>query len=139
MDESVVYRRFRVAIVIVIAYTAAFALSDISWRWARENGEILSSLLSLSGLLIICWIPYTGLLRLLKRAHRFPRFQWVAFFLMISLPLFMLPAFKLSDGATGGWQYFLIPFSQLVLYGLLLLSSKILIAVDGRRSASHGT
>ncbi len=64
--EPVEYRRFRAGTMIVLSYTTAFALSDVSWSWAREHDAISSSLLSLLALLFVCGIPYTGLLRLLK-------------------------------------------------------------------------
>lgn len=138
MAEFFEYRRFRIGTIIALAYTAIFALSDVSWTWASENDAVFSSLLSLSALLFVCGIPYTGLLRLLKRSPTFPRFQCIAFCLMVALPLLLLPGFKISGVATAGWQYFLIPFWQLVLYGVLSLVFKILVAVDRRRSSRLG-
>jgi hypothetical protein len=134
MTDSVNNRKFRTGVIIVLAYTAVFFLSDVSWVYAHEQGKILRALLSLAAMLLISCIPYTGLLRLLNRSPKFPRFQWIAFCMVAALPLIMLPVFKMAGGATGGWQYFLIPVWQLILYGLLLLTFKIIVAVDQRRS-----
>jgi hypothetical protein len=97
---------------------------------------VLSTLMSLFVALFFSGIPYTGLRRLLKKSSSFPNFQLISFGLMVALPLVMLPACKMRCGGCEGWQYFLIPFLQLFLYGLLNVIFKILVAVEHRRSST---
>ena len=135
MTYTIDDRKFYFGIVIALVYTALFLMSDIQWSWIFEKSMVLSTLMSLFVALFFSGIPYTGLRRLLKKSSEFPHFQWIAFGLMVALPLLMLPAFKMHCGGCEGWQYFLIPFLQIFLYGLLNISFRILVAVDHHRSS----
>jgi hypothetical protein len=129
-------KKFFLGVTIALVYTGIFLISDVQWSFIFEKKMFLSTSMSLFVALFFAGIPYTGLRRLLKKSSKFPNFQWCAFVLMIALPLLMLPAFKVRCGGCEGWQYFLIPFLQIFLYGLLNISFKILTVIDNKRSST---
>jgi len=137
MNYTIDDRKFFLGIIIALVYTAIFLISDIRWSWVYEKSMFPSTLMSLFVAIIFSGIPYTGLRRLLNKSSRYPYFQWIAFGLMVALPLLLLPTFKMSGICCGGWQYFLIPFLQIIVYGLLNITFRIMATVDYRRSSEN--
>jgi hypothetical protein len=122
-------RKLRVALSVALALSGAFAATDIPWH-SLGVGAGISTFLAATAMLSL---PYIALYSLLVRAKDFPCFQIISF-VVVASPAIMLPAFRMSATPTGGWEYFIVPFWQLVLHAIMYYALKVLIALQQRNA-----
>ena len=114
---------------MALALSAIFAATDIPWL-SLEVGAGIGTFI---GATVMLWLPYLALYALLAKAKEFPRFQIVSFVVVV-LPACMLLVFRMSKTQTGGWEYFVVPFWQLVLHAILFYVLKALVSLQWRHA-----
>ena len=130
---SKVDSRLRIGLGVVLALSALFAATGIPWLSIGAGAGVGTFL----GATAILWLPYFALYSLLSRAKDSPRFQVICF-VGVTLPALLLPFFRLSTTPTGGWEFFIIPFWQLVLHAIFFYILKVLEMFD-RRNANNNS
>ena len=124
-----VNHKLRIGLCMALALSAIFAATDIPWL-SLEVGAGIGAFIGATAML---WLPYLALYALLAKAKEFPRFQIVSFVVVV-LPACMLLVFRMSKTQTGGWEYFVVPFWQLVLHAILFYVLKALVSLQRRHA-----
>jgi hypothetical protein len=101
------------------AATVVLYVAEGNWSSAVANDKLLLAIYSVVFAIVIALIPYGALVILLRRARQSPVFQVAAFGLVIALPIVGFGYWRINSVATGGWDYFIVPFWQLVLLAVL--------------------
>jgi hypothetical protein len=131
--------QFRIAFYVSIAITSVIVAFGIPWT----SSPPWVALSTWAAVVVVLSLPYIGLHTLLKRSGQFPRFQFVAFIVVVGPILILLVAFQLfaakhaGSSPMGGWEYVLFPLVQWGLRDLLTLVLKLLEAYEGKKCARH--
>lgn len=137
--SSTVDRKYRIALFISIAVTSAIVAFGIPWT----SSPLWVALSTWGAVVFLLSLPYIGLHTLLKRSSHFPRFQFVAFIVVVGPVLILLVAFQLlasrhaGSSPMGGWEYVLFPLLQWGVRDLLSLVLKLLEAYEGKKCIGH--
>ena len=132
-------RKLRIAMYISVAITSAIVAFGIPWTSSLP----WVALFSWAAVVALLSLPYIGLHTLLKRSGQFPRFQFVAFIVVVGPILILLVAFQLfaaqhaGSSPMGGWEYVLFPLLQWGLRDLLSLVLRLLEAYEGKKCIGH--
>jgi hypothetical protein len=121
--------KLRIGLWVALALAALFAATAIPWL-SVGAGPGAGAFLGATAML---WLPYFALYSLLVRAKEFPRFQVICF-VGVTLPALLLPFFRLSTTPMGGWEFFIVPFWQLVLHAIFFYILKALEMYSGRNT-----
>lgn len=118
-DLSVTHRNLLRGTIAIAVATVIFYMGSVNWSAALSQGRLNSALFTYLLAVAFALSPYGILVSLLERAKRSTVFQIALFSLVVALPVISFSTSRISHINTGGWDYFVIPFWQLVLLMVL--------------------
>jgi hypothetical protein len=117
--HSVTHRNLIRGTIAAAGATVIFYMGSVNWSetlsQGNQNSALSAYLLAVSAALV----PYGILVSLLERAKQSTIFQVTLFSLVIALPIICFSYWRVNNINTGGWDYFVIPFWQVVLLMVL--------------------
>lgn len=138
IERSVTHRNLLRSTIAAAVVTAVFYFAEGDWSSALANGEWPMAIFSYLFAVVIALIPYGALVLLLRRARHAPGFQVVAFVPVVALPIIGFGYWRLNEIPTGGVDYLIVPFLQLVLIGILRGLCALFIAAADQSPAAVG-
>ena len=115
------------ATLTVAGLTVLYYLGSVDWRWAADEQQLPSAILTELILLAAALAPYAVLFRLLRRSRQIPVFQIIAFAIIIAPPVVGFTYWHANAIPTHGWDYILVPLIQLFLMAFVYTAGIVLI------------
>lgn len=132
--STTIDQKYRIGLYSSVAITSGIVAFDIPWALL----PLWAALSTWATIVVMLSFPYIGLRTLLKRSSNFPRFQLVAFLVVIGPILILLVVFQVfaarhaGSSPMGSWEYILFPLVQWGLRDLLTFALKLLEAYESK-------
>lgn len=108
---SDIHRNLLRATIFSVLATVSFYVGGINWTETNLQGHVGSYLL----IVAFALAPYAILVSLLARIKRSVVAQITVFALVVALPVIGFGCLRINAINTGGWDYIIIPFWQVIL------------------------
>lgn len=117
--RSVTHRNLIRGTIAASGAMVIFYMGSVNWSDTVSQGHQNSALSAYLLAVSVALVPYGILLSLLERAKQSTIFKVTLFSIVIALPIIGFSFWRLNNINTGGWDYFIIPFWQIVLLMIL--------------------
>lgn len=119
------HRHLLIGTIFAAMATALYYLTGVEWSYAFSTGHTGSALAAYLIAFAIALLPYGALVFLLRSTRNSRIFQTISFSAFCLLPVIGFGYLRLNHIRTDGWDFFIVPFWQLVLIAVLLAISSV--------------
>lgn len=120
------YRHILIGTIFAAAVTALYYLTGVDWSYAYSTNHMDSALAAYFIALAAALLPFGALLFLLRNTWQSKIFQMISFSAFCLLPIIAFWYWRFNQIRTDGWDFFIVPFWQLILVVALLTISSVI-------------